>query len=140
MQCSRNRAATLGLLLAIGLLSCRPSTLREPDVIPVPPRLTESQVKEAIGLAIAQPPRPGQTARWYVESEESGVIIAGYQQQGYYLQTAIRYDNREIRVEIRRSKNLLQYRKRIHKAVYVWIFELDLKIRVELGKFAIQSE
>ena len=161
MQCSRNQAATVVLLLAVGLLSCRTAAIREPEIIRVPSGLTEDQVEQAIVLALAELP-PGtivlehkasqvtdeildrlfgadDPASWFVEARDSGVVFSGYQQDQHYLGVAIRYDTREVRVEIITSQNLMQSKSRIHKEVYVWIAALEVKIRQALGAISTQA-
>ena len=155
MRRTPKRTTAAVLLLAIGLLSCRTTAIREPDIIRVPPGLAGAQVEHAIVLALAELP-PGtvvlthkesqvtdeilnrifgasEPASWFVEARDSGVVFAGYQKDQHYLGVAIRYDTREVSIEIVKSTNLMQSKSRIHKEVYVWISALATKIRRSLG-------
>ena len=146
-------AAAAATLIVLG---CRTVPIQERAAIRVPSGLTPEQVELAIVYALAQPP-PGTlelkhqaskvTAEilatlfgadddkgWFVEAREPGVVYAGYRQDSHYLSTAIPYNTTMLRVEILRSDNLDQSDTRIHKAVYVWITDLEVKIRQALGQ------
>lgn len=150
----------LCLLLSLGgMLSCRTIPIETRVPIRVPAHSEAEVIELAIILGVVDPPpntvdlqhKPAQITReilavvlgtkrrrpdWFVESREPGVVYAGYQRRQFYLGVSIHYSAKDITIQIIRSQNLKQSSGRIHKNAYVWIGELEGRIRRALGQVA----
>jgi hypothetical protein len=153
-------------LLAASLLMCLVacSTVRNvsPPPIAVPNKLTENDVELAILLAIADravSPKltPGekvtdsllsavndpasnsarrQKESWYFEDRQPRIVYAGFQDRQFYMRVAVRYDARNVNMEIVDSRGLKQSEDKIHKRAFVWLRQLEQRVRRALGTLA----
>ncbi len=151
----KSETIVVALLLALGLLGCRTTPIREPDVIRVPAGLTTTQVEMSIASAIEYstlrggwkvgskgrvlPEDDEQVPVWYVEARNPGAIGVACKKNDHSLRAVIRYNAHEVRVEIIGSENLLQSETRIHENAYTWIADLEFWIRNELGKTVMRT-
>jgi hypothetical protein len=144
------------------LAACSTVQNVSPPPISVPSKLTEDDVELAILMAIAdrtgQPKlAPGEkvtdsvlsavvdpvnnTARrqkelWYFEDREPRTVYAGFQDRRFYMRVAVRYDARKVTMEIVDSRGLKQSEDRIHKRAFVWLQQLEQRVRRALGTLA----
>jgi hypothetical protein len=133
-----------------------------PPPIAVPNKLTENDVELAILLAIADravPPKftPGekvtdnllsavndpasnrarrQRESWYFEDREPRIVYAGFQDRQFYMRVAVRYDARNVTMDIVDSRGLKQSEDKIHKRAFVWLRQLEQRVRHALGTLA----
>jgi hypothetical protein len=152
----------LAVSLVMCLVAC--STVRNvsPPPISVSSKLTENNVELAILMAIGDrtaPPKlaPGekvtdsvlsgvidsasnnarrQKESWYFEDREPRTVYAGFQDRRFYMRVAVRYDTRNITMEIVDSRGLKQSGDRIHKRAFVWLQQLEQRVRRSLGTLA----
>jgi len=145
--------------LLMCLVACSTVQNVSPPPISVPSKLTQNDVELAILMAIADrtaPPKlaPGEkvtdgvlsavidpasnTARrqkesWYFEDRQPGKVYAGFQDRRFYMRVAVRYDARNVTMEIVDSRGLKQSEDRIHKRAFVWLQQLEQRVRRALG-------
>jgi hypothetical protein len=153
-------------LLAASLLMCLVacSTVRNvsPPPIAVPNKLTENDVELAILMAIADravspkltagekvtdshlsmvnDPASNSARRqkesWYFEDRQPRIVYAGFQDRQFYMRVAVRYDARNVNMEIVDSRGLKQSEDKIHKRAFVWLRQLEQRVRRALGTLA----
>ena len=126
----------------------------------VPNKLTENDVELAILMAIADravSPKltPGekvtdsflsavkdpasarrQKESWYFEDREPRIVYAGFQDRQFYMRVAVHYDARNVTMEIIDSRGLKQSEDKIHKRAFVWLRQLEQRVRRALGTLA----
>src|SRR5215467_8108312 len=133
-----------------------------PPPISVPSKLTENDTELAILMAItdrAVPPKlaPGekvtdsvlsavidpatnntrrQRGPWHFEDRQPGIVYAGFEERRYYMRVAVRYNPRNVTMEIVDSRNLKQSEDRIHKRAFVWLGQFEQRVRRALGTLA----
>ena len=155
----------LATSLFICLVACTTVQNVSPPPISVPSKLTENDVELAILMAIADraaPPKlaPGEkvtdnvlssvidpasnTARrqkeaWYFEDRQPGVVYAGFQERRFYMRVAVRYNAHNVTMEILDSRGLKQSEDRIHKRAFVWLQQLEQRVRRALGTLASRA-
>lgn len=155
----------LATSLCVCLVACTTVQNVSPPPISVPSKLTENDVELAILMAIADravPPKlgPGEkatdsvlsavidpasnTARrqkesWYFEDRQLGVVYAGFQERRFYMRVAVHYDAHNVTMEIVDSQGLKQTADRIHKRAFVWLRQLEGRVRRALGTLASRA-
>jgi hypothetical protein len=149
----------------ICLVACTTVQNVSPPPISVPTKLTANDVELAVLMAIADrvaPPKlaPGEkvtdsvlssvidpasnTARrqkesWYFEDRQPGVVYAGFQERQYYMRVAVRYDAHNVTMQIVESRGLKQSADRIHKTAFVWLDQLEQRVRRALDTLASRA-
>lgn len=157
----------LVLLLAVSACAVTvPIQEREP--IPVPSGLSKTDVELAILMAIEDQPlppelTPGQEitdsalraalpgyARvadrkereyenpWYFLDRQPGAVVAAYQRNHLYMRVRFEFDTEEIEPEIIDSRHFRQTDTRIHKNAYVFLRDLERRLRRALGDVSRQ--
>lgn len=147
------------ILIVFVLANGCTAAIRPRPPLPVPPNLSQSDVEVVILFDLANQPLPTEfshgeriadnalkavlgwryhsaapnTSMWFPESVESGVIYAGYQVRTHYLRAAIQYNAQTVTTRIVDSKNLNQKNGRIHPNAFVWMDQLETRIRRALG-------
>ena len=147
------------------LVACTTVRNVSPPPIAVPARLTENDVELAILMAIADrviPPKlaPGekvtdnllsvviepasnsgrrQKESWYFEDRQPGLVYAGFQDRQFYMRVAVRYDANNVTMEIVDSRVLKQSEDRIHRRAFVWLGQLEQRVRRALGTLATRG-
>ena len=104
---------------------------------PLPPgvRVPEATLAAVVG---DRPLYPGEKVTgWYPESLESNVVNAGYKHgRNHYLRAAIFIDDRGVRTSIVQSQGMNQTGASIHRGAFVWLSELEERIRGALSRMA----
>jgi hypothetical protein len=157
-------ASALGLVL-VGSLSCKTVPLSEIRSIEVPGDLSAREVEFAILAALADDPPPDgltpgieitdralkawfgwrykglseREERWFLEGRELGSVLAGYQEDEYYVRISIDFDASQVSFRVLESRNLRHSETRIHRSVVEWITELEMEIRRSLGQLSVQT-
>jgi hypothetical protein len=150
----------------ICLAAC--STVRNvtPPPVSVPSKLTENDVELAILMAIADrtsPPKlaPGakvtdsvlsaviaapanntgrrQRDPWFFEDRLPGIVYAGFEERRFYMRVAVHYDAHNVTMEIVDSRGLKQSEDRIHKRAFIWLQQLEQRVRHALGTLASRT-
>jgi hypothetical protein len=106
----------------------------------VPPKLaprekvTDSVLREVIDPGKNSARR--QKESWYFEDRQPGIVYAGFQERRFYMRVAVRYDAHNVTMEIVDSQGLKQSADRIHKRAFVWLRQLEQRVRRALGALA----
>ena len=77
-----------------------------------------------------------QKESWYFEDRQPDVVYAGFQERRVYMRVAVRYDAHNVTMEILDSRGLKQSEDRIHKRAFVWLQQLEQRVRRALGTLA----
>jgi hypothetical protein len=97
-------------------------------------RIADQALKAVPGWRYHMAASPHST--WFLESVEPGKIYVGYEVPPHYLRTVIQLDDATVRTRIVESKNLNQSDNRIHDVAFVWMDQLDTRLRRALGNAA----
>jgi hypothetical protein len=153
------------LLAATLLIGCK--TVPEASIrdIDVPEGLNAAQVEFAILVALAEKPppedlRPSEkiadqalkawfgpfyhsiqqpVGRWFLEAREDDSITAGILSGPHYVRVRMDYDSRSVRFQLEETRNLRRYRDRVHERAVQWIQDLEVSIRMALGRISMEG-
>ena len=105
----------------------------------VSPKLTPGEKVTESLLSAVNDPASNSARRQkesYFEDREPRIVYAGFQDRRFYMRVAVRYDARNVTMEIVDSRGLKQSEDRIHKRAFVWLRQLEQRVRRALGTLA----
>ena len=147
-----------GVLIVSFLASCKSMNINSAQPIMIPSGLSVQHVKFAILKSITPDDKAEKITnyqkitdralkarfgfmykglnnanQWFVEDVTENSVIAGFNKGNHYFRVEYVIKNSQIYQNIVGSKNLNQTDETIHKAVFVWLHNMEVNIRSNMG-------
>ena len=101
-----------------------------------PPEEKRDAILKALGVSTSDPHFNVKhfKGQWFYETEDEHAVYAGYNIRKHYLSVAVIYSENNIITIVCDSANLRQKPYSIHRKAEPWKDDLNVRIRLELGK------